>query len=61
MFFFTPPSMIQRGVSFFRLNFEYLGENETKNENILTYWSVAQASLNDEKKLKIKNLVGLSL
>ena len=57
----TPPSMIQRGVSFFILNFEYLGENETKNENILTYWSVAQASLNDEKKLKIKNLVGLSL
>ena len=57
----TPPSMIQRGVSFFTLNFEYLGENETKNENILTYWSVAQASLNDEKKLKIKNLVGLSL
>ena len=57
----TPPSMIQRRVSFFILNFEYLGENETKNENILTYWSVAQASLNDEKKLKIKNLVGLSL
>ena len=57
----TPPSMIQRGVSFFILNFEYLGENETKNENILTHWSVAQASLNDEKKLKIKNLVGLSL
>ena len=53
--------MIQRGVNFFILNFEYLGENETKNENILTYWSVAQASLNDEKKLKIKNLVGLSL
>ena len=57
----TPPSMIQRGVSFFILNFEYLGENETKNENILTHWSVAQASSNDEKKLKIKNLVGLSL
>ena len=53
--------MIQRGVSFFILNFEYLGENETKNENILTHWSVAQASSNEEKKLKLKNLVGLSL
>ena len=29
--------------------FEYLGENETKNENILTHWSVAQADSNDEK------------
>ena len=30
------------------LNFEFLGENETKFENILTLWSVAQTSLNDE-------------
>ena len=29
--------------------FEYLGENETKNETILIHWSGAQASLNDEK------------
>ena len=29
--------------------FEYLSENETKNENILTHWSVAQADSNDEK------------
>ena len=29
--------------------FEYLGENESKNENILTHWSVAQADSNDEK------------
>ena len=28
---------------------EYLGENEAKNKNILTRWSVAQAGLNDEK------------
>ena len=28
---------------------KYLGENEMKNENILTHWSVAQAGLNDEK------------
>ena len=31
------------------LNFEYLGENKTKFENILDHWSVAQAGLNDEK------------
>ena len=30
------------------LNFEYLGENETKNETILTHWSVGQAGSNDE-------------
>ena len=29
--------------------YEYLGENETKNETILTHWSVAQACSNDEK------------
>ena len=31
------------------LNYDYLGENETKFENILTYWSVDQAGSNDEK------------
>ena len=31
------------------LNFEYLGENEIKFENILTHWSVAQAGSNDGK------------
>ena len=31
------------------LNFEYLSENQTKNETILIHWSVAQAGLNDEK------------
>ena len=36
-------------------------ENETKSDNILTYWSVAQAGSNDEKKVGGKNLVGLSL
>ena len=46
---------------FFILNFEYLGENETKFENISTHWSVAQAGSNDEKKLGVENLVGLSL
>ena len=29
--------------------YEYLGENKTKNKTILTHWSVAQASSNDEK------------
>ena len=28
---------------------EYLGENETEFENILTHWSGAQAGSNDEK------------
>ena len=42
----TPRSMILPGTS---EKYEYLGENETKNENILTHWSVAQAGSNDEK------------
>ena len=29
--------------------YEYLGENETINETILTNWSVGQAGSNDEK------------
>ena len=41
----TPRSIILRGAL---EKFEYLGENETKNETILTHWSVAQAGLNDE-------------
>ena len=28
---------------------EYLGKNETRDEIILTHWSVAQAGSNDEK------------
>ena len=31
------------------LNYNYLGENETKFENILAHWSVAQACSNYEK------------
>ena len=50
--------MILRGTS---EKLEYLGENETKNENILTHWSVAQTSSNDEKKLEVENLDGLSI
>ena len=44
--------MILHGVGIFDtiVNFEYLRENETKFENILTHWSVAQAGSNDEKK-----------
>ena len=46
IFFFLTP----RSESVFSaLKYEYLGENETKNENILTHWSVAQACSNDEK------------
>ena len=43
--------MILHGVGIFDtiVNFEYLRENETKFENILTHWSVAQAGSNDEK------------
>ena len=42
----TLRSMILRGTS---KKYEYLGENETKNETILTHWSVGQAGSNDEK------------
>ena len=42
---------------FFILNFEYLDENGTKIENILTPWSVAQAGLNDEKYKGVENIV----
>ena len=38
--------MILRGTS---EKLEYLGENDTKKENIITHWSVAQAGSNDEK------------
>ena len=44
--FLTPRGIIPRGVSFFYTKYEYLGENEAKNENILTHWSVTQASSN---------------
>ena len=29
--------------------YEYLGENETKNQTVTTHWSVVQAGSNDEK------------
>ena len=54
----TLPSIILRGDS---EKYEYLSENETIFETILTYWSVAQAGSNDEKKLEVEILVGLSL
>ena len=57
----TLRSMILRESVFWILNFEYLCKNETKFENMLTHWSVAQAGSNDEKKLGVENLVGLSL
>ena len=42
--FFLLPGVSYPGESvFLQLKFEYLGENETKYENILTHWSVAQA------------------
>ena len=41
--------------------FEYLSKNLTNIENTLTHWSVAQAGRNDEKKLEVENLFGLSL
>ena len=36
------------------LKFEYLGEIETKTENILTHWLVTQTSSNDEKNWRLK-------
>ena len=41
----TPRSIILRGTS---EKYEYLGENETKKENILTHWS------DDEKSWVLK-------
>ena len=41
--------MILRGVSFSTQKYEYLGENATEFENILTHWSEAEAGSNDEK------------
>ena len=46
---------------FLTLKFEYLREISTKIENILTHWSVAQTGSNEEKKLEVENLFGLSL
>ena len=37
--------------------FEYLRENDTKKATILTHWSVAQASSNDEKNGESKILL----
>ena len=34
---------------FSTLKYEYLGENETEFENILTHWSEAEAGSTDEK------------
>ena len=42
----TPCSIILGGTP---EKYEYLGESETKNQTILTHWSVAQAGSNDEK------------
>ena len=42
------------GLTFVLLNFEYLSEKETKNQTILTHWSVAQAGSNDEKNWWLK-------
>ena len=46
------------GLHFFlTLKYKYLGENETKNETILTHWSVGQAGSNDEKNWGSKILL----
>ena len=47
----TARNLTQRRIILRRTSkkFEYLGENETEFENILTHWSVAQAGSNDEK------------
>ena len=47
----TPCSMILCGAL---EKYEYLGENETKNDNMLTLWSVAQTTSNDEKYWRSK-------
>ena len=47
-------TMLLRGTS---EKYEYLGENETKNQTILTHWSVAQAGSNDENNRRLKILL----
>ena len=54
----TPRRMIMRGTS---EKLEYLSKNETKKENILTHWSVAQAGSNDEKNWGLKVLLDCPL
>ena len=50
-FVFDSPGYHTTGSQFFsQLKFEYLIENLTKNENILTHWSKAQLVSKDEKK-----------
>ena len=46
---------------FLNLKFVLSREILTSIENIVTHRSVAQADLNNEKKLEVENLVGLSL
>ena len=41
--------------------FENLRETLIKIKSMLTHWSVAQAGWNDEKRMWLNNLVGLSL
>ena len=50
----TQRSMILCGTS---EKLKYLGENGTKNKNILNHWSVAQASSNDERNWGSKILL----
>ena len=39
--------------------YEKIGKNFTKIKIILTHWSVSDPGSNDEKKLEVKNLVGM--
>ena len=47
----TARNLTQRSIILRRTSkkFEYLGENETEFQTVLTHWSVAQAGSNDEK------------
>ena len=56
-FCFTPGVSCPGESVFLQLKFEYLGQNETKYENMLTHWSVAQAGSNDEKMMLTSYIV----
>ena len=48
IFFYSAQSDTARS-QFFQFKITNISENETKNENVLTHWSVAKAGSNDKK------------
>ena len=55
--FYSPGYDTPGSQFFYILKFEYLSENQTNIENILTHWSVAQVDSNGEKNWMSKILL----